>query len=44
MTDLHDVMFEIKEWVAIHDALLEPVIEESYASADDLFKALGINA
>ena len=40
LSDAHDVLHELKEWIETHDALLEPAIGEVHATADDLVKAI----
>lgn len=39
---LHDSIEHLRDWVATHDALLEPSLEGGFTSAEDLFKAMGI--
>jgi hypothetical protein len=40
LSDHHDILHELKEWIETHDALLEPAVGETYDSVDDLFKAM----
>lgn len=40
MTELHDAIFELKDWIETHDALLEPSTSGAFTTADDLFKSL----
>lgn len=37
---LHDTVEDLREWVAIHDAVLEPSISAAFSNADDLFESL----
>ena len=37
---LHDTLESLREWIATHDAVLQPTTGMVYASADDLFAAL----
>lgn len=37
---LHDRLEEFREWVAIHDAILQPSTGAVYSTVDDLFDAL----
>lgn len=36
----HDVVHDLKDWVETHDALLEPALDGTFTSVDDLFKAM----
>ena len=38
----HDSIESLREWIATHDALLDPDLPGSYTSVDDLFGAMGI--
>lgn len=38
--DLHDSIESLREWIATHDAVLQPTTSPVYASAADLFGAL----
>jgi len=42
LRDLHDCHAEFLDWVETHDALLESSSGTAYATADDLFAAMGI--
>lgn len=37
---LHDTIEALREWIATHDAVLQPTTGAVYSSADDLFAAL----
>jgi hypothetical protein len=37
---LHDTVEDLREWMASHDAVLEPSISAVFSSADDLFESL----
>lgn len=39
---VHDSIESLKDWIATHDALLEPDLPGSFSSVDDLFGAMGI--
>lgn len=38
--NLHDYIEELREWIATHDAVLEPSISAAFSSVDDLFADL----
>ena len=40
LRDLHDTIEALREWIATHDAVLQPTTGAVYSSADDLFAAL----
>ncbi|WP_103018132.1 hypothetical protein [Alicycliphilus denitrificans] len=40
LRELHDTIEYLREWIATHDAVLQPTTGTVYASADDLFAAL----
>lgn len=40
LRELHDTIESLREWIATHDAVLQPTTGTVYASADDLFTAL----
>ncbi|WP_156913943.1 hypothetical protein [Comamonas badia] len=40
LRELHDAIEVLREWIATHDAVLQPTTGTVYASADDLFAAL----
>ena len=40
LRELHDTIEALREWIATHDAVLDPSMGAVYASADDLFAAL----
>lgn len=37
---LHDTVEDLRDWVATHDAVLEPSISPVFTNADDLFESL----
>ena len=39
---LHDELEELREWIAVHDALLDPSTGHVYSSVDSLFEAMGL--
>jgi cell division septum initiation protein DivIVA len=39
---LHDELEELREWVAVHDALLQESTGQIYSSVEGLFKAMGL--
>jgi hypothetical protein len=40
MHALHDTVEVLREWIAMHDALLQPTTGKTFDSVDDLFDAL----
>lgn len=40
LTGMHDVIESLREWIATHDAVLEPATSPVYSTVDDLFDAL----
>jgi hypothetical protein len=38
--DLHDTVESLREWIAVHDAVLQPVSGTEFDSVDDLFDSL----
>lgn len=40
LSDAHDAVHEVKEWIETHDALLEPATGGTYADATDLIDAI----
>lgn len=38
--NLHDTVEDLREWIATHDAVLEPSTHEVFSNADDLFASL----
>ncbi len=40
LSDLHGTVEKLREWIATHDAVIEPTTGVVYATADDLFAAL----
>jgi hypothetical protein len=39
---VHDSIESLRDWIATHEALLDPDIPGSFSSVDDLFGAMGI--
>lgn len=40
LREMHDAIEALREWIAVHDAVLEPTTGEVYSDATALFKAL----
>lgn len=38
--DLHDTVESLREWIAVHDAVLQPASGTTFDSVDDLFDSL----
>lgn len=44
VSDHHDMLESLREWISVHDSLLEESTGKTYASVDDLFRAMGVRA
>jgi hypothetical protein len=40
LSEHHDAVHDLKEWVETHDALLEPALDGTFSNVDDLLKAM----
>lgn len=40
ISHMHDVVEDLREWIAVHDAVLQPTTGATFTSTDDLFKSL----
>lgn len=40
LNQMHDAVDDLKEWIGLHDALLQPSSDAVYATTDELFEAL----
>lgn len=38
--ELHDTIESLREWIAVHDAVLQPATGQAFDSVDDLFESL----
>lgn len=44
VSDVHDQIEAVREWIATHDALLQPPSSGVFQSVDDMFTAMGVKA